>query len=214
LSVLPNQPKTLATPGVRGRKRRAQIMDIAARLFEDRGYHETSMEAIADAVGVRKASLYYYFTSKDDLLVEIHQEMIDLILDKQRERVAAGELSPSQMLLAIMTDLISLMESHPGHLRIFFEHFRELPTEIQHEIAGKRNEYREMLITVLDDGREAGEFAVDDSFLTAMLILGMCNWTYQWFDPAGRVSAETLAKLFYRQSVEGFGTAALRAQLN
>jgi AcrR family transcriptional regulator len=213
MTVLPSQARTPPTPGARGRKRRAQVMDIAATMFEDRGYHETSMESIAEAVGVRKASLYYYFASKDDLLVEIHQEMINLILDKQRDRVDAAELSSSEMLLAIMTDLISLMESHPGHLRIFFEHFRELPAETRREIAGKRDGYRDMLITVLEDGREAGEFTFDDSFLTAMLILGMCNWTYQWFDPNGAVSAKALARLFYRQAVEGFGTMELRARL-
>jgi hypothetical protein len=98
------------------------------------------------------------------------------------------------------------MESHPGHLRIFFEHFRELPPDTQREIAGKRDEYRDMLITVLKDGEQAGDFAFDDVFVTAMGVLGTCNWTYQWFDPSGPVSAPRLAEIFHQQALAGFGT--------
>ena len=182
----------------RGEIRRAQIVDVAAGLFEDRGYHETSMEAIAEAVGVRKASLYYYFTNKDQLLVEIHQEMIDLIIDQQLER-AKGGLTAGEQVLGIMTDVITLMESHPGHLRIFFEHFRELPPDVREQIAQKRDRYRQLLIDVLEQGRTDGEFEFESSFLTAMSILGVSNWTYQWFRPGGERSAADVAHYFYNQ---------------
>lgn len=186
----------------KGQKRRIQIVDVAATLFHERGYHETSMEAIAEEVGVRKASLYYYFTSKDQLLVEIHQDMIDLIVEQQLSRAAGGS-APTDQLLGIMTDLIRLMESHPGHLRIFFEHFRELPAEIRHEISEKRDQYRALLMDVLEAGRSNGEFTFEDSFLTAMSILGACNWTYQWFRPGGLRSAEEVAAYFHQQVLVG-----------
>lgn len=194
---------TTDAPLTRGQKRRIQIIEVAAELFNKRGYHETSMDAIAEAVGVRKASLYYHYASKDELLVEIHQDMIELIIEKQETRAQAGDLSPTDQLLAIMTDLIELMESRPGHLRIFFEHFRELPEAVRTDIAAKRDHYRGLLITVLERGRDAGEFEFEDTFLTAMNVLGTCNWTYQWFRPDGPRTAAETAEYFHAQMLRG-----------
>ncbi|MEU9343852.1 TetR/AcrR family transcriptional regulator [Streptomyces sp. NPDC048278] len=188
-----------------GRQRKEQIMKVAAGLFDTRGYQDTSMEAIAQQVGVRKASLYYYFAGKDALLVQMHQEMIDLIIDAQERRLDEGGLGPRELLLAIMTDLVSLMETHPGHLRVFFEHFRELPEQVRDEIAGKRDRYLRMLVDVLERGVAEGEFRVADPQLTALAVLGMCNWTYQWFRPGGKRDAADVARYFYDTLLGGIG---------
>lgn len=187
-----------------GTARRAQIRRVAAELFDASGYRETSMDDIATAVGIKKASLYYYFPGKDQLLVELHEEMIDLIISQQHERIEAAEHSHQQMLLAIMTDLVRLQETHPGHLKIFFEHFRELPAEVRASVRQKRDHYQDMLIRVLSDGKNAGSFAGDiDVELTAMAVLGMCNWTYQWFRPEGRLGAAEVANYFWSQILAG-----------
>ncbi|MCU1482978.1 MAG: transcriptional regulator, TetR family [Subtercola sp.] len=185
--------------GVRmeGSKRRSQVREVAAGLFDTLGYRETSMEAIAAAVGIRKASLYYYFTAKDDLLVEMHEEMIDLILRQQQARLDEGKLSWKEHLLGIMTDLISLQETHPGYLRVFFEHFRELPEAVQGPIQAKRDRYGEFVVEVIRNGIAAGEFRDTDPGLTALCILGSCNWTYQWLRPDGKLSAAELAEAFW-----------------
>lgn len=191
-----------------GTARRAQIRRVAAELFDASGYRETSMDDIAAAVGIKKASLYYYFPGKDQLLVELHEEMIDLIISQQQERIEAGELTHPRMLLAIMTDLVRLQETHPGHLKIFFEHFRELPAEVRASVRQKRDQYRDMLIRVLSDGKSDGSFADIDVELTAMAVLGMCNWTYQWFRPGGRLSAADVAHYFWSQILAGIDASS------
>ncbi|MET9084924.1 TetR/AcrR family transcriptional regulator [Streptomyces sp. NPDC004237] len=188
-----------------GEQRKEQIMKAAADLFDTRGYQDTPMEAIAQQVGIRKASLYYYFPSKDALLVQMHQEMIDLITDAQQRRLDEGGLGPRELLLAVMTDLVSLMETHPGHLRVFFEHFRELPEEVRDEIAAKRDRYLQMLVDVFERGVVEGEFRVADPRLSALGILGMCNWTYQWFRPGGKRDAADVARYFYDTLLRGIG---------
>ncbi|MFB4295158.1 TetR/AcrR family transcriptional regulator [Actinomadura sp. NTSP31] len=194
-------------PRLSGPLRKAQIMQVAAELFDTRGYHETSMEAIAEKVGIRKPSLYYYFPGKDALLVQMHQEMIDLIISAQRTRLDEGELDPGGLLLAMMTDLVSLMETHPGHLRIFFEHYRELPEPVRAEIAGKRDLYQRMLVDVLERGVEDGSFRIENPRLTALAVLGMCNWAYQWFRPGGGRTAAEVARYFHDTLLGGIGTA-------
>ena len=96
-----------------------------------------------------------------------------------------------------MTDLVTLQETHPGHLKIFFEHYRELPEPVRTTIADKREHYRQLLIQTLRDGVTAGDFRGIDPEFTAMAVLGMCNWTYQWFRPGGTLTAEQIAERFW-----------------
>lgn len=197
----------MTTTRMEGAARRAQIRRVAASLFDANGYRETSMDAIADAVGIRKASVYYYFPSKDQLLVELHEEMIELIISAQEARIGDPAYPPRRMLLAIMTDLVTLQESHPGHLKIFFQHYRELPEPVRTTIADKREHYRRLLIRVLREGAEAGEFTEIDPEFTAMAVLGMCNWTYQWFRPGGRLTAAEVAERFWSMLRTGIDPA-------
>jgi AcrR family transcriptional regulator len=180
-----------------GDQRRAQIRDVAAELFDQYGYADTTLEQIARKVGIRKASLYYHFTSKSQLLVEIHEEMIELILAAQRERLARTDQDEAGMLLGMMTDLVALMESHPGHLRIFFEHFRELPAETRQAVSLQRDQYRQSLVRLIEQGIAVGSFREADPQLAAFAVLGMCNWTYQWFSTTGRLPAAEIAHAFW-----------------
>lgn len=187
-----------------GVSRRAQIIDVAARLFEQHGYHETTMEMLAQEVGVKKASLYYYFSNKDLILVDIHEEMIDHLLEQARLRDPTG--SPVDRLRGIIADLVGLMELFPGRLRIFFEHYRELPTDQRKGIQVKRDEYHGVLVAALRDGVAAGQFDVADVELTALAVLGMCNWTYQWLRPGGALSAAQVADHFMQLLLSGIGS--------
>ena len=187
--------------------RRAQIIQVAAKLFETSSYQETSMEAIAQRVGIRKASLYYYFEGKDDLLAEMHLGTIEPIIDAHQRRLESGDLDPQELLLAMMTDMVSVTETHPGHMRGIFEHFQELPETVRAKIIEQRDRYRGSLLDVLDRGRAEGLFVIGDSNLTSMAILGMCSWTYHWFRPAGQHSAAQIAKYFYDTLINGIGVA-------
>lgn len=183
--------------GSAGNPRRAQIIGIAAELFGRDGFHDTTMAAIADRAGVRKASLYYYFRSKDDILAELHQTLTREVVERQRERSAAAELGPREQLRAMMGDVIGLGETHPGYLRIFFESHRALPPAVRERVAAQRADYRRMVRDVLAAGVVAGEFADLDPELTSLAALSLMNWTYQWFDRAGSLSAADVADRFY-----------------
>jgi AcrR family transcriptional regulator len=193
----------VSSDGSGGNPRRAQIIEIAAELFDRNGYHDTTMQAIADQAGVRKASLYYYFRSKDDILAELHQTLARVVVDRQRERRAAGELGPREQLRAMMRDVVGLGETHPGYLRIFFESHRELPPAVREVVAGQRADYRRMVRDVLVAGVASGEFATADPELASLAALSLMNWTYQWFDRSGRLTATDVADRFYAILLDG-----------
>ncbi len=186
--------------------RRRQVVDEAARLFDERGYHATSMEDIAATVGVRKPTLYHYFSSKEEILHSIHEEFIGLLLERQ-ERRARIPMPARQMLLEMMADILELMETHRGHVRVFFEHHRELAAPAHAEIAAKRSRYEAFARELIERGIREGDLRADlDARLVTLAMFGMCNWAYQWYRPSGPLRAREVAYIFWDTLVHGIGT--------
>jgi len=183
--------------------KRQVVLRTAARTFSQRGFHQTTLADIADELHIAKPTLYHYFKSKDEILLEIHSEMIELILRRHEERLAAGVESHSQELRGLMGDLIELMETHPGHLRIFFEHQRELPDRYKEAIRARRQRFRGFVFDAIAGGIEAGEFIETDVEMATLAILGMCNWTYQWLRPNQERTAAEVTESFWQFAMRG-----------
>lgn len=194
-------PEAKVRPATRAR--RTDIIDAAALLFHERGYHSTSMEDIAEHVGLAKPTLYHYFRGKDEILLEIHTAMIEVILTSHERRLPAGPGRWAELLKGMIGDVIRLMETHPGHLRIFFEHQRELPDLYKADIRQKRNLYRDHVRNVIIGGIADGEFRDVDPELTTLAVLGLSNWTYQWLSPGGTYTAAQVTDVFYGLVIEG-----------
>lgn len=189
-------------------ERRQQIVTRAAGLFDKSGYSSTTMDHIARDVGVAKPTLYHYFPSKDDILHAIHEEFIDLLIERHEVRVGTG-LRPEQLLLEIMADILELMETHRGHVRVFFEHHRELPVEARGPIRVKRDRYERIVENLIREGIAAGTFREADPHLAALATFGMCNWAYQWYRPQGPLRSREVAYQFWNYLVYGLGTDQL-----
>jgi AcrR family transcriptional regulator len=181
--------------------RRQEVVERAAELFDESGYFQTSLEDIASAVGLRKATLYHYFEGKDDILNSIHEGFLRTTMAREEAR-ARYRLPPAQHLLEIVADTLDVIAERRGHIRVFIEHFRELDPDAQKEIAAKRAEYSEMVEAVIREGMEVGAFRKMDPRLAVLAVFGVCNWAYQWLDPdsdpAPRETAYALWDLLMR----------------
>lgn len=175
--------------------RRSQIVDRAAELFDSAGYDRTSMDGIAKAVDMAKPTLYHYFKGKDEILYWIHEEFIDLLMRQHDDR-ADLNLTAGQELRQMMADILSLMQTHRGHVRVFFEHHRELSPARREIIERKRTQYQDVMSRVLADGMATGEFRAVDPKLSALAIFGMCNWAYTWYSAGGQLPAREIATIF------------------
>jgi len=186
-------------------QKRALIINQAARLFDERGYGNTNMTDIARAGGIAKPTLYHYFRSKDEILMQIHEEFVAILLSKHEER-RQQNLSARAELLELMADVVTLLDTHRGHVRVFFEHARELPAEEQRVIRRKRDQFRANVIETLQRGIKNGEFTPTlDPKLAAWGIVGMVNWTYQWYVQDAKYSSREIAERFYTMVVNGIG---------
>jgi AcrR family transcriptional regulator len=184
--------------------KRASIVAHAAELFDRSGYGNTSMTDIANAVNIAKPTLYHYFRSKEEILYSIHEEFITILLKRQEDRAGTG-LNAKELLLEFIADIIGLMDTHRGHVRVFFEHHRELSADAQKLIRHKRDEFRERLVAILEQGVDDGDFREIDVRLAAWAVLGMANWTYQWYVQTGTYTARQVAQQFFGFISQGIG---------
>lgn len=187
-ATMPNRPVGQSAR----QNRRDEIITKAAQVFDRTGYNRASMDDVAEAVGIAKPTLYHYFRGKEEILFEIHQEFITRLIRQNEARRDAG-LSPRQELLEIMGDILDLMETHRGHVRVFFEHIRDLPQEQREVVRGQRDTYHRMVEDALARGIQLGEFRPVDVRMVSLGLFGMCNWAYQWYQSEGPLRPREVA---------------------
>jgi AcrR family transcriptional regulator len=195
-------------PGV---ARRAEIVAAAAALFDEHGFHRTSTAAIADRVGTAKATVYHYFRAKHDILYAIHDEWIDGLLTMLEDR-RRDEPDPIALLHSVFRDVLGLMHRKPGHVRVFFEHFRELPPDLQAAARLKRDRYETLVEETVLAGMRAGSLRWQEPRTTTFALFGMCNWAYQWYRPGGRLGPVDIADQLFDIFLTGVRQPAPREQ--
>lgn len=177
-------------------ERRKHIIREAATLFNKTGYFNTSMDDIAEAVGLRKPTLYYYVSSKEEILYLIHEEFIDHLISLHQSRLNT-RMTCAQLLQEVQIDILDQIAQYPGYVRAFFDHYRELSGDMKKQILGKRDAYFHMIVDVVRQGEALGEFQTNDPSLTTLAFFGMCNWAYQWYSREGRQRPREIAFHFW-----------------
>lgn len=186
--------RQLEVPGqLNGQLRR--IVDCAARLFDRRGYDRVPVEDIAKAAGIGKATIYHYVKSKDDILVLIHREFMDMSLAKL-EDPNRQTLRPIDQLARAMEDMFLLQKTHRHHTRVFFHHHGELPPAARKQIMAQRDRYTSIIDDIIRRGIAADDLRDVNPKLAALAVFGMVNWAYQWYNPRGPLTPEEIAREF------------------
>lgn len=191
-----------STPRQSTMERQRQIIDQAAFLFDRNGYHATSMDDIAESVGIQKATVYYHFESKDQILLRIHREFMELMQARQLA-LSQIELSARQMLYQMFVDMLEAIDTHHAHVRVFFENYRELSEKSKALVQQERQQYHSLVEDIVSKGVERGEFRQVDISLTTLGIFGMCNWAYRWYRRDGKSSPQEIAHTFWDMCIRG-----------
>ena len=174
------------------RRRKADIVRAAARLFDKVGYHGVNMEMIAEATGLKKPTLYYYIKSKDQILFEIHELIVDSMLRGTLDLIEA-KVPAIEVLRNSVNEIFRLIHDHPGFVRAFFEHSREMSNENRIMLREKRQDFVDKLVAVVAEGMRKGELAQGEPRIVVWTVLGSANWAYKWYRPATDGDPEKLA---------------------
>jgi AcrR family transcriptional regulator len=186
--------------------KRSDIIQAAAAIFRRKGFHGTSMQEIADAVGLQKASLYHHITSKQDILFAILEQALDLLIADMRA-VVDSDLSPEEKLkLAMQVYMGRLTEDADLAAVLLLEH-RSLEDKLRRKHVRRRDRYEGLWRQIIHEGIEQGAFRSVDVPLVAFAILGVQNWMITWYKEGGRLQALEIADHFSDLFLRG-----LRAQ--
>jgi TetR/AcrR family transcriptional regulator, cholesterol catabolism regulator len=200
----PRDPRFATASRHFGRASRGEEVYAAAlRLFNQKGYHATSMQDIAEAVGLYKGSLYHYIGGKEDLLVRVFERAMGSLLEEVELVVADVSVSPRDQLRLVVEAHVRAVADNLDALTVYLHEFRALAGESLGNVRAQRERYRQLVETIVSRGVLLGEFAAADVAVTTLGILGMCNWLAQWYRPGGRLSAREIGSQFADLMLEG-----------
>jgi AcrR family transcriptional regulator len=178
------------------RKRRGEVLDAAARVFNAKGYDATTIQDIADEVGILKGSLYYYISSKDDVLFELLQEVHEAALAAVLEAVEVDG-DPLQKIRAFVTTLARFNAEHTIRMGILLHDFRSLSEPRRKTIVRERDQYDTVLRALISEGQKAELICPDvDPKITALAVMGMINSIYLWYKPSGARQSEYIGSTY------------------
>lgn len=154
-------------------------MQVATKLFADRGYEGTSVQEIVEAAGVTKGAMYHYFDSKDDLLYEIYGRILRMQMERL-EKVASSEDPLDQRLHAAAADVVVTSIENLDDSKIFFRSMHQLTPQMQKTVRAERRRYHERFRAMVEQGQQSGLFRDDvpadlvvDFYFGAVHHLGM-----------------------------------------
>jgi AcrR family transcriptional regulator len=194
-------------------KRRSEIISAAAQLFNTAGYHQTSMDDIAEKMGLAKPTLYHYYAGKAQILAAIHEEFIVAMAERFHNRQTLG-LSPNDQLCEVMVDILEFIAERRGHVKVFYEHQQDLPTESRAHITRLRTEFTGKVSQLISECIDRGEFREVDPRMAARALLGTCNWSVHWFRPSKATDARDTAVFMHAMLTQGLSVPELAAGSN
>ena len=183
--------------------REQEIVAAAARVFQEKGYHAATTRDIAAAVGIQQASLYYYISSKEELLYLVVREPI-MRLYAQVEAIVKSSLpARTKIERSIRAHLVAFDENYP-HMFVFVQELHNVVQALQDTLREFPGRYQSLWEDLLRQGVAKGELRADlDVTTTALMILGMCNWMYRWYRKGGRLDTQAVAERYASAILDG-----------
>jgi AcrR family transcriptional regulator len=174
----------MSTPGTtrweptpRWERRYREVLDVAATVFAEKSYAGASTRDIAERLGIRQASLYYYFPSKEAALAAICELGVKGFI-ANLERIIAEPAPAAQKLRDAIANHIAPLRAHPeaDYVCVFLRHRHELPNGSRQTVAALARTYQDLIERLFAEGIKAGQLRADlDPHLATLALLGLCN---------------------------------------
>jgi AcrR family transcriptional regulator len=189
-----------------GRKHTAieqEILRAAADMFSARGYQATTLDDIAGAARISRATFYNYFPSKDELLRRMYRQVISAS-QAAIEGIANEPLPAPEKLRRIIRFLISYLSAHTPLMQVFFSELFSLPSTMNRSVTHAHRVFREVVERIVEEGVRTGALITLNPKRFAFILLGACNWMYRWYRPGGEWTPESIAEEIIRVLESGY----------
>ena len=155
--------------------KRRRILDEACQQFYDKGYENTSIDAIAEGIGVTKPFIYARFDGKINLLAELCEVGAQAAVEASNHAVSMNASRTVQLMELIENFAKSQIENR-AEVAVFFRETKNLPEDTTQRIQAMQTEFHRDLCSILEGGVESGEFVIDDTSITAAAIGGLVKY--------------------------------------
>ncbi len=186
-----------------------QLFNTAASLFAEKGYHGTSISDLAQAMGMRKGSLYHYFKSKEELLFRLLDEYITEALT-EIEKICALEVTPTEKLRQFMLFYSSFYAGDRDRLVLLINDIDKLGESYRLQVIEKERRYYRALTGIFSQLQVAGIMKPIPPAVAAFAFFGMVHYTCKWFHKDGAITAEELSEMFLEIFTKGIFTESAK----
>lgn len=181
---------------------RDDILDAAAQVFRLKGFHGASMNDIASAVNLQKASLYHHVSSKQEILLELLDRAL-VLLTERISGISTQTLSPDGKLRLMIREYLQILAENMDLAAVLLFEHRALERRQHARHVPNRDKFEALWREVIAEGVRQKIFQCDDPALAARALLGIMNWTNTWYRPDGRLTIEQIADQYSNLLLNG-----------
>jgi len=174
-----------------------EILRAAETIFSERGYQATTLDELAAAARISRATFYSYFPSKEELLRRMYRQVISTT-QASIERIAREDLPAPERLRRIVRFLVSYLAAHKPLMQVFFSELLSLPSTMSRSVAQANRAFCEVIERVVEEGVRTGVFIPLHPKRFTYMLLGACNWMHRWYRPGGEWTPDMIAEEIIR----------------
>lgn len=188
--------------GTRGESRREQILEVSEEFFAERGFEATNLDLVAARLGVKRQAIYYYFRSKDEILVELVARGGSALIDVVNP-ILDSDLPPREKLSRVLAHHVEHVLGNPVTFRVQFAEVRRMAPAAVARVRQQQERYVKNVAAVIESGQLAGQFVTGPTIPMALMMLGMCNATLDWYQPGRHMAIPDVAALAVATAMDG-----------
>jgi AcrR family transcriptional regulator len=186
-----------------GVETRERLLRAAVDLYSAKGFGGASVEDVVRRAGVTKGAFYHHFESKAHLIMAIHNGFVDLQIGEITAIIEKG-LTPEETLAEAIVVIARNVLNLKASVTLFIREYPAMPKDVDRAVRARRLEYEQLLVGVIDRGREIGVFHTElPTNVLLYGILGMCTWATQWYDPKRGPAPEVIGRNYARMVIDG-----------
>jgi AcrR family transcriptional regulator len=180
-----------------------RAIEVGAALFAEKGYATTTTREISRALGITNGTFYYYFSSKEDLLVQICQNSLERIIYEATKAVEQADSPLEKLTMLIRAHVSTMLSQQELHKTMIIE-IRALSGTNLELVVRRRDDYEALVLSVLAEAQKAGAIRRNASpNVLSLLLLNLLNWTIVWFSPTGPLTEQDIASEMVELFLEG-----------
>lgn len=180
--VSPLSPSETLTKPVRERKRQREVLDAAAQLFHDSGYSSTTVQDVADALGILKGSLYYYIDTKEDLLFQLLDQVHDEVDQMLEEVKAIPDLAPLIRLETYIRRQVEYNLKNMVRVTVYYHDVDRLSNERRQQILQRDKAHNHFVRSLIRQAQSDGQADASlDANVLCNCVYATIIWTYRWY---------------------------------